>query len=262
MLIREQPVPTRTGECVSFTGSFPVNGQDDPAAIAVAVRTWVRQKKVGLMRDFTVLDAYGENAAYSVSLILEGQPSFPVHTALGRLGFRLDNAKGSVSYRLPLISNWKANTPAARFERELQAPVPRVLPLERCREVAERVAERFASAFNVALDYSASSLATLSRALAQRESGGLSPVVYLPSTIIGAGCYLGEVLIREVAGSAWMERVDETGCNFTLGPTRGNPWMRILDLCVRGSEAALVGNLQEVLCSNRTSADAWANAWD
>jgi hypothetical protein len=268
MTVRDQPVPTRNGDCVSFTASLPVTGQDDPLDIIQLVRNWARSIKGEMMRDFAVLDIYGKDAVYVVKVVQDGPPSFSAHTALGQLGFRLDGAKGQASYRLPLISNWKADTPLAGCERALEALIPRPLPLERCRGIAVRFVECFAGGFDLGLDYSPGSLAALSRALIQRESHGLSPVVYLPTTVIGAGCYLGEVLIREVASSEWMGHEDEIHCNFMLGLVPFNPWVRLLELCVRGSEAALTRDLKETLFVR--SADAggeresgpWTTAWD
>ena len=268
MTVREEPVPSRDGECVSFTASLAVTGRDDPPDVIELVGNWVRSVKGEMMRDFAVLDVYGKDAVYVAKVVPDGPPSFAAHTALGRLGFRLDNVKGQVSYRLPLISNWKADTPLAGCEGALEALIPRTLPLPRCREAAVRFVDCFAGGVDLGLDYSSGSLPGLSRVLIQRESHGLSPVVYLPTTVIGAGCYLGEVLILEVGSSAWMEREDEIHCNFMLGPVPFNPWMRVLDLCVRSSEAALTRDLKETLFVR--SADAhgqresgpWTTAWD
>jgi hypothetical protein len=116
----------------------------------------------------------------------------------------------------------------------------------------------------VGLDYSPGSLAALSRALIQRESHGLSPVVYLPTTVIGAGCYLGEVLIREAEGSEWMTEEDKFHCNFMLGRVPFNPLARVLELCVRGSEAALSPELKETLFVRSASggeAGPWTTTW-
>jgi hypothetical protein len=268
MTIREQPVPAREGDCVSFAASLPVTGHDEPADVVASVRNWVRSIKDEMMRSLAVLDTYGKDAVYVARIVQDGPPSYSAHTGLGRLGFRLDSVKGKASYRLPLLSNWKADNAAAAFEHALEALVPRELPLERCREVAMDFVGCFAKSFNAGLDYSSDSLAVLSRAFIQRESHGLSPVIYLPTTVVAAGCYLGEVLIREVGSSAWMEHEDEMNCNFMLGLVPFNPWLRILELCVRGSEATLAGELKERLFVRATDATGereagpWATAWD
>ena len=266
MTVREQPVPTRDGDCVSFTVSLPVTGQDDPLDVVERVRNWVRSIKGEMMRDFGVLDVYGKDPAYVAKVVPDGPPSFSAHKALGQLGFRLDGAKGQASYRLPLLSNWKADSPLAGGERALEALIPRTLPLEQCREIAVDFVECFTGDLGLGLDYSPKSLAALSRALIQRESHGLSPVVYLPTTVIGAGCYLGEVLIREVPNSEWMEHEDEIHCNFKLGLVPFNPWVRLLELCVRGSEAALTHDLKETLfvrsADGAREAGPWTTAWD
>jgi hypothetical protein len=268
MTVREPPLPTRDGDCVSFAALLPVTGHDEPAHIVGLVRNWVRSIKDQMMRSFAVLDTYGKDAAYVARVVQDGPPSFSAHTGLGRLGFRLDSGKGKASYTLPLLSNWKADTAAAAFEHALEVLIPRALPLERCREIAADFVACFARSFNFGLDYSAASLTVLSRAVIQRESHGLSPVVYLPTTVVGAGCYLGEVLIREVGSSAWMEHEDEIHCNFMLGLVPFNPWVRMLDLCVRGSEATLAGKLKETLFVRSTDAAGereagpWATAWD
>jgi len=266
MTVREQPLPTREGDCVSFAALLPVTGHDEPADIVELVRNWVRSIKGEMMRSFAVLDTYGKDAVYVARIVQDGPPSFSAHTGLGRLGFRLDSAKGKASYRLPLLSNWKADNAAADFEHALEALIPRALPLERCREIATDFVGCFARSFNVGLDYSSASLAVLSRTFIQRESNGLSPVVYLPTTVVAAGCYLGEVLIREVGSSAWMEHEDEIHCNFMLGRVPFNPWLRMLDLCVRGSEAALTPNLKETLfvrsADGARESGPWTTAWD
>jgi len=266
MTVREQPVPTRDGDCVSFTALLPVTGQDEPAVVE-SVRNWVRRIKTEMMRDFAVLDTYGKDSCYAACVLVDGPPSFSAHRAIGSLRFRLDNTKGQVSYRLRLISNWKADNPAAGFEHAVEALVPRTPSLERCREIAAGFVECFTRGQNVDLDYSAASLATLSRALIRQECRGLSPVVYLPTTVIGAGCYLGEVVIRELGSSGWMQREDEQHCNFNVGPVPFNPWLRVLDLCVRGSEATLAGRIEDTLFVRSTAAyrqgeaDRWAT-WD
>jgi hypothetical protein len=268
MTVREQPVPNRDGDCVSFTASLPVTGQDAPLDIIELVRNWVRSIKGAMMRDFAVLDRYGKDAVYVAKVVPDGPPSFSAHTALGQLGFRLDRAKAQMSYRLPLVSHWKADNPLAGCERALERLIPRTLPLERCEEIAVRFVECFARGFNSGLDYSSGSLAALSRVLIQQEPHGLSPVLYLPTTVVGAGCYLGEVLIREVGGSKWMEREDEIHCNFMLNVVPFNPWVRVLDLCVRGSEAALTRDLKETLFVRSANAGGeresgpWTSAWD
>jgi hypothetical protein len=266
MTVREQPLPTREGDCVSFAALLPVTGHDEPADIVELVRNWVRSIKGEMMRSFAVLDTYGKDAVYVARIVQDGPPSFSAHTGLGKLGFRLDSAKGKASYRLPLLSNWKADNAAADFEHALEALIPRPLPLERCREIATDFVGCFARSSNVGLDYSSASLAVLSRAFIQRESNGLSPVVYLPTTVVAAGCYLGEVLIREVPNSEWMEHEDEIHCNFKLGRVPFNPWLRMLDLCVRGSEAALTPNLKETLfvrsADGARESGPWTTAWD
>jgi hypothetical protein len=266
MTVREQPAPTREGDCVSFTVSLPVTGQDDPLDVVERVRNWVRSIKNEMMRDFAVLDVYGKEAIYVANVVPDGPPSFSIHTALGQLGFRLEGAKGQASYRLRLISNWKADTSLAGCERALEALAPRTAPLERCREIATDFVACFAACLDCGLDYSATSLVALSRALIQRESHGLSPVVYLPTTVLGAGCYLGEVLIREVPRSEWMEHEDDFHCNFKLGLVPFNPWVRLLELCVRGSEAALTPNLKETLfvpsANGARESGPWTTAWD
>jgi hypothetical protein len=265
MTVREQPVPSRDGDCVSFTASLPVTGRDDPLDIITRVRSWVRRIKGEMMRDFAVLDIYGKDAAYVAKVVPEGPPNFSAHTALGRLGFRLDGPKGQASYRLPLISNWKGDTPLARCERALEALMPRSLPLERCREFAVRFVECCARDLEVGLDYSPGSLTALSRALSQRDSHGVSPAVYLPTTVIAAGCYLGEVLIRGTEGGEWMTEEDEFRCNFMLGPVPFNPVARVLELCVRGSEAALSPDLKGTLFVRPADGDeagAWTATWD
>jgi hypothetical protein len=266
MTVREQPVPTRDGDCVSFAASLPVTGQDDPLDVIELVRNWTWSIKSEMMRDFAVLDVYGKDAAYVAKVVPDGPRSFSTHTALGQLGFRVEGAKGQASYRLPLISNWKADSPLAGCERALEALIPRTLPLERCREIATDFVECFAGRLNCGLDYSPGSLAALSRALIQRESHGLSPVVYLPTTVVGAGCYLGEVLIREVPSSEWMEHEDEIHCNFKLGRVPFNPWVRLLELCVRGSEAVLTRDLKETLfvpsADGARESGPWTTAWD
>jgi hypothetical protein len=268
MTVREQPLPTREGDCVSFAALLPVTGHDETADIIRSVRNWVRSIKDQMMRSFAVLDTYGKDAVYVARVVQDGPPSFSAHTGLGRLGFRLDSVKGKASYTLPLLSNWKADNAAAAFEHALEALVPRELPLERCREIAADFVACFASSFNVGLDYSPTSLALLNRAVIQRESHGLSPVIYLPTTVVAAGCYLGEVLIREVGSSGWMEHEDEIHCNFKLGLVPFNPWLRILELCVRSSEAALTPNLKETLFVRPADAHGerelgpWTTAWD
>jgi hypothetical protein len=268
MTVREQPVPSRDGDGVSFAAALPVSGRDEPLDVIELARAWVHSVKATMMRDFAFLDVYGKDIAYRARVVTDGPPSFAAHTALGRLGFRIDHAKGQASYKLPLISNWKADTALAGCECALEALIPRTLPLPRCRETAVRFVECFAGGLDLGLDYSAGSLAVLSRALIQRESHGLSPVIYLPTTVTAAGCYLGEVLIREVESSAWMEQEDEFHCNFMLGLVPFNPWARVLDLCVRGSEAALTPNLKETLFVRPTDAlgqresGPWTAAWD
>jgi hypothetical protein len=265
MTVREHSVPSRDGDYVSFTASLPVAGQSDSPDITAPVRSWVRRIKGQMMRDFAVLDMYGKDAAYVAKVVPEGPPSFSSHTALGRLGFRLDGPKGQASYRLPLISNWKADTPLGRCERALEALIPRSLPLERCREFAVLFVECCARDLEVGINYSPGSLAALSRTLIQRESHGLSPVVYLPTTVIAAGCYLGEVLIREGEGGEWMTEEDELHCNFMLGSVPFNPVARVLELCVRGSEAALSPELKETLFvrpADGGEAGPWTTTWD
>jgi hypothetical protein len=266
MTVREQPLPTCEGDCVSFAAVLPVTGRDEPADVIESVRGWVRSIKVEMMRDFGILDTYGKDAVYVAKVVQDGPPSFSAHTGLGRLGFRLDSAKGKGSYRLPLVSNWKAGDAAAAFEHALEALTPRALPLERCREIATEFVGCFANSFNTGLDYSSASLAVLSGVFTQRESHGLSPLIYLPTTVVAAGCYLGEVLIREVPNSEWMEHEDEIHCNFKLGIVPFNPWLRMLDVCVRGSEAALTSDLKETLlvrsADGARESGPWTTAWD
>lgn len=247
MMLLDQPTPTHAGGTVAFTAVLPAKTAGDRLAIEDSVRAWVRKKKTEIMKDFAVIETYGDDASYATRILVQGPPNFEAHKALGGLGFRLDSTKGQTVYKLPLQSHWKEAAQRAAFERALRAAVSLPLPLSRCREVAKQFAQCFTDAFNVALDYSSGSLAAVSQALIQQEHAGLSPVVYLPSTVVAAGCYLGEVLIRELTGCAWMEREDENRCNFTLGPARLNPWLRVLDMCVRGTEATLTGCLDETV---------------